>query len=428
MRKISLFGSLGGILILATARGEAADWPQWLGPTRNGVSAEAVAPWKGSPKVVWRKKINQAFSSPIVADGIVFVHGSVPDKDVEEVVALDAQTGKQRWRDSYPRAKYHSQLGAGPRATPSVSDGKLVTYGITGTLTCYEARTGARLWQVNPYESHKLSLPRFGVCSSPILTRGRAVVLVGGAGFAVAAYDVANGKLAWQALDEPAGSASPTLLPPTSRASDEQIVAQTTLRLAGLNPKDGKTRWEQPLVFEPSGVSPTPFVVGEILLCTTQDSGTLAVTLPGQGRPEPSVKWRKTDLSGYFSTGTVGPEGTVLIVTNALAPLPRADLRCLDPSNGNELWRKENLGYFHFGVTSVADGKVLILDDGGNLVLAQVTRKGYRELANAKVCHGTFNSPALSGGRLFVRDNVEVICLELNSPASKAATTAAQAR
>ncbi len=423
----SLLTGLIGLLALGMGRADSADWPQWLGPNRNGVSAEAVAPWKGSPKVVWRQKIYQSFSSPVVADGLVFVHTCVVDKDIEEVIALDAATGKQRWRDSYPRAKYRSQLGTGPRATPTVADGKLVTYGITGVLTCYEARSGARLWQTNPYESNKLTLPRFGVCSSPILTGGRAVVLVGGAGFAVAAYELKDGKLAWKALDEPAGSATPTVLPPSSPGAEEQIVAQTTLRLAGLNSKDGKTRWEQPLVFEPSGVSPTPFVASDLLFCTTQDNGTIAVTLPGKGHAEPSVKWQKADFSGYFSTGTVGPEGTVLIVTNALAPLPRADLRCLEPATGKELWKKGNLGYFHFSVMAVADGKVLILDDGGTLLLAEVTRKGFLELAKSKVCHGTFNSPALANGRLYVRDNAEVTCLDVRASAAKAPTTAAKA-
>ena len=206
---------------------------------RNGVIAEAVAPWKGAPKVVWRQKVYQSFSSPIVADGIVFVHTCVKDKDIEEVIALDAATGKRRWHDTYPRAKYRSQLGAGPRprrASPTASWSPTASRGARRVTK----PAPARLWQVNPHESNKLTLPRFGVCSSPILTGGRAVVLVGGAGFAVAAYDLSNGKLAWKALDEPAGSASPTLLPGTSPGSEEQIVAQTTLRLAGLSPKDGK--------------------------------------------------------------------------------------------------------------------------------------------------------------------------------------------
>jgi outer membrane protein assembly factor BamB len=423
MRKISL------VLALAFLCGSvtpivAADWPYWLGPTRDGVSTERLEPWKDTPKVAWRHKVGKAFSSPIVADGTVFVHASVGDKDVEEVIAFDATTGKERWRDTYPRAKYRSQLGAGPRATPSFAEGKLVTFGITGALTCYDAKTGARQWQVNPYESNKLQLPRFGVCSSPILAGGRVVVLIGGAGFAVAAYDLANGKLAWKALDEPAGSASPTVLQRGKSGSEEQIVAQTTLRLAGLNAKDGTVRWEQPLVFEPSGVAPTPFQAGEILLCTTQDSGTLAIALPGSDRKDPSVKWRKTDMSGYFSTGTLGPGGTVLIVTNALAPLPRADLRCLECASGKELWRKDNLGYFHFAVLAAANDRLLILDDGGTLILARVTRKGFEQLAKSKVCRGTFNSPALSNGRLFVRDDHELICFDLAAPTAPADKTA----
>ena len=146
----SLLSCVVGILSLVAGGAESADWPQWLGPTRNGVSTEAVEPWKAQPKVVWRQKINKAFSSPIVADGLVFVHASLPGKEVEEVVALEASTGKLRWRDSYPRAKYRSQLGTGPRATPNVADGKLVTYGITGTLTCYEARTGAGCGKSTP--------------------------------------------------------------------------------------------------------------------------------------------------------------------------------------------------------------------------------------------------------------------------------------
>jgi len=244
---------------------------------------------------------------------------------------------------------------------------------------------------------------------------------VGGADFAIAAYDVASGKLAWKALDEPAGSASPTLLRTGPKGADREVVAQTTLRMVGLDPADGKVRWEQPLVFEPSGVSPTPFAVGDLMLCTTQGSGTLAIELPGKGRAVPNLKWTKADFSGYFSTGTKGPEGTALIVTNALAPVPRADLRCLDTAHGDELWHKGGLGYFHVGVLATANGKLLLLNDAGDLTLAEVTRKGYRQLAKSHVCHGTFCNPALAGGRLYVRDDKEVICLDLNAPAKTAA-------
>jgi outer membrane protein assembly factor BamB len=405
-------------LIASGAR--AADWPGWLGPARDGASAEAVNPWKAAPVVVWHQKAGKAFSSPIVADGLAFAHALVEGKEAEEVLAFDAVTGKLRWRDSYPRAKYRSQLGAGPRATPCVADGSLFTYGITGTLSCYDVQSGKLRWRVNPYEANKLTLPHFGVCSSPIVSGGKVVVLVGGADFAVAAYDVATGKLAWKALDEPAGSASPTLLQTGARGKDGEIIAQTTLRMVGLDPADGKVRWEQPLVFEPTGVSPTPFAIGDLMLCTTQGSGTLAIQMPGKGKATPQLKWTKADFSGYFSTGTLGPDGTALIVTNALSPVPRADVRCLDLAHGDELWHKGGLGYFHVGILAAANGKLLLLNDAGDLTLADVTRKGYKQLVKSHVCHGTFCNPALAGGRLYVRDDKEVICLDLNSPTKTA--------
>jgi outer membrane protein assembly factor BamB len=224
-------------------RADAADWPNWLGPARDGTSPQVVVAWKEAPKVLWRQKAGKAFSSPIVADGVVFVHSLADGKEAEDVLAFDAKTGKPRWRESYPRAKYRSQLGAGPRATPCFAEGLLFTYGITGTLSCYDARTGKLRWRTNPYESNKLSLPHFGVCSSPIVAAGRVIALVGGADFAVAAYDAAGGKLAWKALDEPAGSASPTILRKGVDGTDQEIVAQTTLRMVGMEPKEGKVRW-----------------------------------------------------------------------------------------------------------------------------------------------------------------------------------------
>jgi outer membrane protein assembly factor BamB len=149
---------------------------------------------------------------------------------------------------------------------------------------------------------------------------------------------------------------------------------------------------------------------------STQSTGTLAFEVPRNGRAAPQLKWTKSDFNGYFSTGTVGPEGTVLVVTNSIRPLPRADVRCLDPARGDELWRKEGLGYFHVSVLATANGKLLLLDDGGNLTLAEVTRKGYRQLASSHVGPGTFCTPALSDGRLYIHDTKELICLQLPSP------------
>lgn len=406
-----------GMILAWAAVGEAADWPQWLGPTRNGVSSESVAPWTEAPPVVWRQKVGNGFSVPVIAKGVAYVHALGTEKNTETVTAFDLQTGETKWSKSYTRSPYQSQLGSGPRATATVAHGKLFVMGITGELVAFQADTGDELWHINPYKDNSVATPGFGVCSSPLVVGNRIVLPVGGAGMAIAAYDIETGQLAWKALDEPASAASPITWTRGEGAPQTiDLVVQTTLRIVGLNPADGTVRWEHPLVFEPSGVSPTPFVTGRRLICTTQDTGTMAIESPSAGSNETRVAWWRDKLSSYFSTGSVGADGRVFLITNSVMPLPRADVRCLDPESGDELWKKDGLGYFHTGLIVTGNDKLLILDDSGNLILADAGRDGYKELCRTKACGGTFCTPALADGHVVVRDGKEVVCLRLEAP------------
>ncbi|MBX3442299.1 MAG: PQQ-like beta-propeller repeat protein [Planctomyces sp.] len=403
-------------LLLAVVReAPAGDWPQWLGPRRNGVSEEIVAPWETPPEAAWRKTIGSGFSSPVVAHGLVFVHAGVAERDDREVVlAFDAVTGEVKWSDEHDRPRYRSDLGNGPRATPLVVEGRLYTFGISGVLSCYDAVSGDRQWQINPYDALQATRPGFGVCSSPVVVENRVIVPLGGAGSAVAAFDANTGELAWKELDEPAGTASPVVL--RRGAGDSQraeVVVQTTLRLLGLNPADGSILWEHPLVFQPSGVSPTPLTIGDFLVSSTQDTGSLALELPTGGEPAPHLKWWNQDLGSYFSTGTVDGRGGVLLITNAQMPLPRADLHSVDLATGETRWTQKGLGYFHLSLIRTGDGKVLLLDDGGNLVLASIAGDRFEVLSKAKVCRGTFVNPAFANGRLYARDASELVCVPL---------------
>jgi outer membrane protein assembly factor BamB len=407
-------GLFVAISIVAAEAGFAADWPQWLGPSRNGVTSEVVPAWKEAPQVVWRKPAANGYTSPIVAEGAVILHTAATGMNGEEVAAVNARTGEPLWTDTYPRAPFRSMFGSGPRTTPTAAGGKLFTFGITGVLSCYELKTGKRLWQTNPYEAYKVPLPGFGVCSSPVVAGGRVIVMVGGVGSAVVAYDVVTGEVAWKGLDEKASSASPIVVT-RGEGNDRrtEVIAQTALRIVGLSPQDGAIRWEHPMVFQPSGVSPTPLAIGSALICTTQDTGTMALELGETASPAPRSPWWKQDLTSYFSTGSAGPKGTVLVVTNIQTPLPRADLRCLDLAKGDELWRKEGLGYYHMGVITTGDGKLLILDDGGNLILADASREKFEQLAKSNICRGTMSNPALADGCIYVKDDKELICLRL---------------
>lgn len=392
----------------------AGDWPQWLGPSRNGTTAEVITPWKSDPKVVWKQAIGSGFSTPVVAEGKFFVHAQEGTKDAEEVVAIDVKSGQIAWRKSYERSPYKSALGAGPRATPAFHQGRLYTFGITGTLSCFDAANGNIVWQAKPFADLKATVPNFGVCSSPIAVGDKIIVPVGGPGSAVVAYDSATGNIAWKGLDEPGCSASPIVIKNGSGTNERtDLVVQTTLRIVGLDPADGAIRWEHPLVFQPSGVSPTPLMVGDSLVCTTQDTGTLALKFAQGEKPaNPTAPWWEHNWSSYFSTGAKGENGLVYVVTNLVMPLPRADLRCIDVATGKEKWQKQGLGYFHVGVIATADGKLLLLDDAGNLTLAEAA-DGFKQLARSKVCGGTFVNPVLSNGKLFARDGKEVVCVDL---------------
>jgi outer membrane protein assembly factor BamB len=407
------------VLLLGAGVAGAADWPGWLGPKRNGSTTENVAPWKEKepPKVVWRSAVGNGFSAPVVAGGRVFIHsrGKDKEKEEEEVVAFDAVSGKEMWKDRYTRPAYQSILGTGPRATPVVAGGRLFTLGINGVLSCFTVEKGERLWQVDLYKHFQARLPRFAVCCSPLVIGNRVIVSVGGKGRCVVALNVETGKVEWQALDDAASTSSAVLFAggPRPKGGAPDVVFLTPLRLVGLDPLDGTLRWEHPMVFQPAGTSPTPLAVGDKVVASTQAHGALAVRVGKKNdklTAEPA--WQNREMKSYFSSGA--PAGDLLVlVTNTIEPTPEASLSGLEAKTGKELWKKK-VGYFHAAVVRTGDGKLLVLNDSGVLTLWEINAKEAKQLARAKVCEGALVAPALAGGRLYVRDGKQVVCLQMS--------------
>ncbi len=203
-------------LLMLTAVAVAGDWPQWLGPNRNGTTAEIVKPWKGDLKIAWRKPVGEGHGSPVVAEGRVYLNARVIGKDEEIVTCLDAATGKEVWHFDYPRGPFKGLFGNGPRGTPAVVGGKVYAYGATGFLTCIDATTGKMLWQVNTRKDFSPPALRFGVSSSPLVVDNKVLVEVGAKGASIVAFDKDSGKVLWKSLDDPASYSSPTLAGPKS--------------------------------------------------------------------------------------------------------------------------------------------------------------------------------------------------------------------
>jgi outer membrane protein assembly factor BamB len=404
------------LLPFAASLATAGDWPQWLGPRRDGASAEKVAAWKEEPKAAWRADVGPGFSVPVVAGGRCFVHARVPEKDAEEVIALDARTGKELWRQSYARAPFFSVINTGPQATPSVVKGRVYTFGITGVLGCYEAESGKRVWQTDVFKVLGVDLPRFGATCSPLVVGNRVLVAAGGKGSAVVAFDADSGEVAWKALDGPISTASPIVYLNKSKKAEASLEAVfiNNRSLVALNPFDGEVSWEHPLSDQPLGTSPSPVVAGDLLLASSADGGGVGVRLTHEGGKTTAAEaWKNADLSGYFSTPVACGKDYIYMVTTKAKPQPTATLRCVEVKSGKELWNQPKVGFFHAGLLRTGDDKLLLLDDSGNLRLLEHDPRGYHELAKAKVCGATFVTPALANGRLYVRDNKGVACIPL---------------
>ena len=403
------------VLFLLCTLAQAGDWPQWLGPNRDGSSPETVTPWKEAPKVLWKQPVGEGNSSPVVAGGRVFIHGKTKDKTEEEVVAYDAKTGKQQWRYAYERGVFASPYGNGPRATPAVVDGRVYTFGITGLLTCFDAAKGTRLWQVDTLKKFHAKNLFFGMSCSPLVEGKLVLVNVGGKGASVVAFDKGKGETAWKSLDDKASYSSPIIF---GKGKERQVVFLTGDGVVSLAPSDGSLFWRFPLKDKLFESSTTPVRAGDLLLASSITYGSVGLRLKTkEGKSAADKVWKKDDLTCYFSTPVpVGKEHIYLVTgtpPQGFGTKPEATLHCIEAATGKGLWKRPKVGKYHASLLRTGDDKLLLMEEAGQLVLLDPSPKKYHELARAKVCGETWAHPALADGRLYVRDDKEVICLQL---------------
>jgi outer membrane protein assembly factor BamB len=390
----------------------AGDWPQWLGPRRDGTSTEKIKPWKGELKVVWRKPVGPGHSSPVVANGMVFLHSRVAGKEEEEVAAYDAATGTKAWATSYERARFISPFGTGPQATPAVAGGKVFSFGATGILTCFDAKSGKLDWKVDTQKDFKAPALFFGAACSPLPDDKNVVVNVGAPGASVVAFTQARGEVAWKSLDDKPSYSSGIVI---GQGPDREVVFLTQQGLRGLAPTDGKKLWEFPLVDKANESSTTPVVADDLLLASSIMFGMVGVKQEKKGgKTTVTEVWKNPDLTCYFSTPIPVGKKHVYVVTGRIFP-PASTLHCVEVQTGKILWSKKKVGRYHAAMLRTADDKLLMLSDLGDLVLIDPDPKEYRELARSKVVKGKdiWAHPALADGKVYFRDEKELICLQM---------------
>jgi outer membrane protein assembly factor BamB len=402
--------------ILVASRADAADWPQFLGPKRDASTSEVVKPWKGERKVAWSVPVGEGHSSPVVADGVVYLFAKAAGKNAEVLSAWRTSDGSELGSVSYDRPPFASPFGNGPRSTPTVEGGWVWTYGVTGRLSAQlmspmnKGSAVATRFSVDVASEFKPPAITFGTSASPLVEGDKIITLVGGKGNGIVAFDRTSGKVMWKATDDAASYSSPMAF---GEGKSRQVVCLTAAGLVSLAPADGSVFWRFPFKDLLAESSTTPVVVGDILIASSVTLGSVALKLTEKdGKPSVDQLWKNATLNAYFTTPVVIGEH-LYMVNGGLIPPPSATLRCVEVKTGKVLWTRPKVGKYHASLIRTGDNKILMLEEAGDLVLIDPDLSGYKELARAKVCGETWAHPAIANGKLFVRDAKALHCIIL---------------
>ncbi len=395
-------------MLLCCAPVFAADWPQFLGPARNGIYAgpPLTEKWASTgPRVIWRKQVGQGLSGPVVAQNRLILFHRVADREVVE--SFDALTGASQWRHAYPTT-YRDDFGfdEGPRAVPVVSDGRVYTYGAEGKLHAVELATGKPLWNVDAMRQFEVAKGFFGAAGSPLIDEGKVIANIGGRKGGIVAFDAQSGKVLWTATADAASYSSGVGATILGR---RYAVFLTREGLVGLDPATGQVRFQRPWRARQAASvnAATPLVVGNAIFVSAE-YGPGAGLLQFDGTKLVDV-WLSNDvLSNHYAT-SVHHEGHLYGFhgRQEFGPVFRA----VHLQSGKVLWSTERFGA---GSVTLAGNRLLIVRETGELILAAASPKSFQTIAKAQILPPTVRAyPALADGVLYIRNDDTLVALDL---------------
>jgi outer membrane protein assembly factor BamB len=386
----------------------AADWPQFLGTMRNGVSSETglqLAWPKEGPPVVWEKLVGEGFSGPVVAgDKLILLHRK-GEQDVVE--CFDAINGKERWQYTYPTTFQDDYgKGDGPRSTPLIDGQHVYTLGADGHLLCLTL-DGKKVWERLLADDYPARKNFFGVGTTPVVESKLLLVNVGSPEAGIVAFDKESGKEVWKATSHHQSYSSPVV---ATLAGQRLAVFFTREGVVLLDPADGKVRFQMRwrARIDASVNAATPLVVGDqVFVTASYDTGALLINVTGDGAKE---VWKsKQALSAHYNS-CLYRDGYVYGIDGRQEQ--GASLRCIELKTGKVLWTREG-----FGCASMilVEGHIIALTENGELVLIEATPDAYREKSRVALFQ---NRPcraeiALANGRLYARDGKRLVCIGL---------------
>lgn len=396
------------VLLLLCQPAHGADWPQFLGPERNGVYAgQLPAGWpKPGITPVWKLDVGQGFSAPVVARGRVILFHRRDDQAIVE--SLDAVTGKRIWSSSYT-TDYRDDFGfdEGPRAAPAVAGERIYTFGAEGVLQALDFSTGKRVWSVDTRQKFDTPKGFFGTACSPLVDDGRVLMNIGGPkGAGIGAFDAATGKVLWTATNDEAGYSAPVV---ATIGGTRHALFWTRAGLVDVDPATGKVRFQfsRRSRSHASVNAAAPLVVGDLVFLSAS-YGTGATLLKIDGA---SVKqlWDSDDaISSHYAT-SVYRDGYVYGYHGRQEF--GQSLRAIDLKTGKMQW---NVDGFGAGTVTLSGDRLLLIRENGELVVAMATPKEFHPISRAQLLPAIVRSyPALADGRLYVRNERSLACFNL---------------
>lgn len=411
---------IGVLLGAATSHGVAqqsdakGEWPQFLGPQRNGLSKETglLGAWPtNGPKQVWRVPGGVGMSGLAISRGRLV---TLLQKEGQQwLIALNAQTGESVWQTKLA-PEFRNGMGNGPRGTPAIAGDMVFAFTGEGILTAVQFADGKTVWSHNVVKELDGTIAEYGMACSPLVVGDRVVVTAGAPKATVVAYDTKSGKLAWTAGDDPAGYSSPALLDVGGRS---QIVVYSGASVLGLKPDTGAVLWRHPYEtnFDCNIVTPVS-VKGQVFVSSGENHGSVLLDVKPKSKGDQfdvteiwTSQGSKSVLRNEWQTSML-LDGHLYGFDNVGAAGPVTHLTCINAATGDRVWQKQRFGK---GNLIAADGKLFISTMAGELVVVRATPKGFEEIGRAEVLGSTRQAPAISNGLLYLRDDKEIVCLDV---------------
>jgi outer membrane protein assembly factor BamB len=436
------------LLLVSIAR--ADDWPQWLGPQRDGVWRETGILEKfpeGGPKIRWRVPVGAGYSSPSVSRGRVYLtdrvvktgapkpptpFARISTPGVERVLCLDEATGKTVWSQEYP-CDYTMSYNAGPRAAPIIEGDHVYTLGAEGDLQCRETDSGKLVWQQHLGGENGAHTPMWGFAASPLIEGDKLITLGSNPQGVAVAFNKQTGAPVWTALPakEP-GYCAPIVI---EAGGKRQLIVFHPEGLNSLDPETGKVYWSEKFNAKFGMTIATPRRSGDLLFLTTFYNGSLMMRLDKE-KPAATVLWK---ISGKNEQHTASLHGVLCTPAfdgeNIYGVCSYGQLRGLESQTGKRLWET-------FAATSADAGEVrwanafitpnanryFLFNEKGDLIIANLTPKGYEETSRAHLLEPTnpdagrltvWSQPAYADRCIFARNDRELLCADLAAPVGK---------